>query len=492
MVVRGVVDDSLLESMKNHIEDLENKRTHLLCQVTEVEASLRLAQAQYGKVLNQNTFISSLPNEILVKIFKDGQQLGQRRSRLPFEILVSHVCSHWREVATGTPSLWTTIHCVTLRAYDNSMKHCAVYLERSIPCLLDMRFYLTPPSCSPNVLSLLDMIIANVGRWRRLSIVSDYEEVIRTIFSLFQPLHPPFLEHLSIYPEHTGDLPYDENNSKLPPIFTGSAPMLSFVRLAGFAMYLSPPPLAAVTTLHLDAIMDEPLSCRRLHFMLSMSPSLTHLSLLGVPIDAWPSNDPVIIEVPTLRSLRIAADTTTVYRVLSAILAPRLESLALRDTADNDTDFDWDASLKFPTLKSLMFSGCRFSEFTCRSFFRAFPTITHFTLVNTSFNETLLRLFEDPSVLSGLSSSSIPWPGMHTVTVHHLDCTHEALLCALVSTRKRLGRPLIKLRLDSETRIVLKRRGRLGWLQDVVDIERLSSEDPWPLELGYVDEDDIF
>ena len=28
---------------------------------------------------------------------------------LPFQVLVSHVCRHWREIALESPTLWTTL-----------------------------------------------------------------------------------------------------------------------------------------------------------------------------------------------------------------------------------------------------------------------------------------------------------------------------------------------------------------------------------------------
>lgn len=58
------------------------------------------------------TIHSTLPNEILLHIFKLGALSDiQEYQKLPiFSITISRVCHHWRQLALATPALWTLIH----------------------------------------------------------------------------------------------------------------------------------------------------------------------------------------------------------------------------------------------------------------------------------------------------------------------------------------------------------------------------------------------
>ena len=54
--------------------------------------------------------------------------------RLPFKVLVSHVCTRWRTVAIETSTLWTFLDFAEGPPFDKSR----TWLERSKGCLLDI------------------------------------------------------------------------------------------------------------------------------------------------------------------------------------------------------------------------------------------------------------------------------------------------------------------------------------------------------------------
>lgn len=60
------------------------------------------------------TGINFLPNEILGHIFTLGSSHGTEDKlsliQERFQELASHVCRHWREIALGSPLLWTSLH----------------------------------------------------------------------------------------------------------------------------------------------------------------------------------------------------------------------------------------------------------------------------------------------------------------------------------------------------------------------------------------------
>ena len=48
-----------------------------------------------------------------------------------FQVTVSHICKHWREVALGTPALWSEIDLETGRRAVQSHRRASAYLIRS-------------------------------------------------------------------------------------------------------------------------------------------------------------------------------------------------------------------------------------------------------------------------------------------------------------------------------------------------------------------------
>lgn len=83
--------------------------------------------------------VHALPVELLSRIFALGSQDQHDPDVIPpgtphFEVLVSHVCQHWRDIALHTPSLWTSIHFRTVVHQERAKQ----YLARSQRALIDI------------------------------------------------------------------------------------------------------------------------------------------------------------------------------------------------------------------------------------------------------------------------------------------------------------------------------------------------------------------
>jgi hypothetical protein len=494
---------TVLAELQTEIEQLRSTKNCLLRQVAEVEAALRRAEIRYGKLINQNTPISSIPNEILSMIFKIGQAIF--RSNLqddddsepeehepPFEVLVSHVSTHWRDVAINTHLLWRFIDISPGR----SMAGVASYIARSNGCPLDVRLDLSQSVWNPKGVAteVLDMIISHLGRWHRFSVQSDREGADNPMLARLSDLSAPLLQHLSLcvddleHPDSTSD------DNLRPQIFSGGAPNLSFVRLRGLGMHFFRPPLVAVTTLHLDQTKTLPIRYTLFRELLTASPFLTNLSIYGdiIGSDSWTSIESSAIEMPALRSLRICGLSGFVYcGILLGITAPRLESLVLKDVQEHDLDLFWTSSQmsKFPLLHSLTFCDFEFSEYTYRNMFRAFTAITKFTSLYSSVNTPMvLRLLGASTVNPNSSVLELPWPNLETLTLL-LNLDDEPLVDDVVETRIIAGHPLIKLRLGSSYDLSLMHR--FPWLRERVQVERFRRLDLWPDGLDYPDLDDV-
>ena len=449
-----------------------------------------------AKFMKNHSPVCSLPPEILSWIFQLGQagesekpdeddddsddeydddvELGNISS---FEVTVSHVSSHFRNVALGTRKLWRSID-ITHVAHRESI---ATYISRSDGCGLWVRLDFGEQAPSADDLAKFVIVLPHSPRYQRLVIDIITEELDNPIIRQFYDLDAPMLEHLSISVKEV-----EGNTTAIPGVLTRGAEKLSFVRLRGLAMSFFRPLLNTVTTLHLDQTLPLPIQLTTFVQILSASPFLTNLSIYGDMVSdlAWPNHYTHPVELPSLRSLRICGVSGEIYsHLLMGINAPGLDSLVLKDAQDFDLENFWASPnvLKFPQLHQLTFCDFEFSYHVYAKVFRAFPTITKFSTSYSSTTPKILWLLSQPRV-------DIPWPNLHTLALL-LNLKDDDLITEVIRNRKTAGHPLARLHLG--TSLHLSALQQYEWLQENVILERIQRLEYWPPTGLYPDNDDV-
>ncbi|KAJ6570140.1 hypothetical protein DFH09DRAFT_1154124 [Mycena vulgaris] len=480
--------DLELDRTAKAIEALELKKSHLLREASQVDLELRCAKARHGRLLNQNAHISKLPNEILSHIFMICQQTpGPKAMHISFEVLASHVSSMWREVATGTPLLWTAIvvkvrprQLLAKKVLEWKLSRVRAYLARSGTCLFTTSFDIVGPF---QVDQILNLISAHADRWLRLSIsIKNPPAATLEIWEALRSLHAPALEHVSIWLTKLSMGGHHLIDTDCTPlIFRGGAPSLKFVRLSGMALGCLQPPLGLVETLHLSGYT---LSYASFRTMLDGIPTLLNLSLHRMHIiNRPPDSTPILL--PNLRALRVCGnlenESIQPHRIFRSFHAPALESLVLKD-------FDAFDEQTFPTVHTLTLHTCPFSAGEMFRMLRAFPALNTFRLDESL--PDILDLLGMPDSASGQP----PWPKLETLAVTDMESGDVALLCEMLERRQTLlGTPLGRVYLDRRSRVVLRKKQRLEWLQKtVLQVDRHDGVYSWPEGLGYEDNDEGF
>ncbi|KAJ7510434.1 hypothetical protein B0H11DRAFT_1959047 [Mycena galericulata] len=465
--------NSELDQTAKAIAALELKKSHLLREASEVDLELRYARASHGRLLNRNAHIYKLPTEILSHIFMICQKNpGPRAMHVPFEVLASHVSSMWREVAIGTPLLWTAIvvkvrprQLLAKKVLEWKLSRVRVYLARSGTCPFTTSFDIVGPF---QVDQILDLVSVHAERWLRLSIsIKNPPAATLEIWQALHSISAPALEHVSIWLTKLSMGGHHLNDTDCTPlIFRGGAPSLKFVRLSGMALGCLQPPLGLVETLHLSGY---PLSYTSFRTMLDGIPNLLNLSLHRMHINNRPSDSTPIV-LPHLRALRVCGnlddEAIAPQRIFRAFRAPALESLVLKD-------FDAFDEQVFPTVHTLSLHACPFSAGEMFRMLRAFPALTTFRL-----DESLPDILD----LLGMADGASGKPPTADV----------GLLCDMISHREALSAPLARIYLDRRSRVVLRKKDRLEWLQKTLQVDRHDGVYSWPVDLGYEDNDEGF
>ncbi|KAG0700449.1 hypothetical protein DFH29DRAFT_623394 [Suillus ampliporus] len=146
----------------------------------------------------------------------------------PFEVLISHVCQHWRTVALNTPSLWTKIDVSALESPP--FERVQILLERSKSLPIDIHIDCEPPDDdddddddeeedysgsedselgqSPRSMSfsdldnLMSLLVPHISRWGSIEVaVACYKHMFIFLSAVSDPsiAGAPQLEALQLY-----------------------------------------------------------------------------------------------------------------------------------------------------------------------------------------------------------------------------------------------------------------------------------------------------
>jgi hypothetical protein len=493
--------EKFVANVRGSIEVLESRQRDLLGAIAEVKESLHTSRIELASLVNDRAPVASIPNEILAMIFHAGKDpslkgwgppprvMGKQHN----EVIVSHITKRFRTAALSAPSLWTEIYASPCRAPEE----LKAYLERSRACAVDIRLDLSKCCCSKRhqgmVNNILSMITPHSRRWRRLIVDGDDEEDANPLIIRLPDLPTGRLEHLSLSNVIT-------NCSVSPTIFTGGAPLLSFLRMDYILMQHLPlplpHPLSALTTLHVDEAFYEDTTMtydQFRGFLSAVSTTLINLSISGTVFTFDPgSYPPEIVEMPALVSLRMGCPAEVAHVSIMGISAPGVRDWSLKDISDDLAQevelwekAVWEhlaAAHIFPDLHSLTIVNCEFSEFTVHNLARSFSTVSNLSLINIQ-----------PNILNTFYSTlkrGDRWQQLHTLAVW--DCSalraEATSLYAMLNARALQGCPIVRIELDEPDLEIFRE-----FLGPLHNLELGLKEDyAWPPGLGYIDEDDVF
>lgn len=456
-------------------------------------------------ITNNRPPICTLPPEVLSRIFQLGQSTDTEERVIddedsseplsaypPFELLVSHVSLHFRNVALGTHRLWDRI--TTGRGLANG--ELKTYLERSNGCLLGVRIDLLRMHIpDPLAMAKVDMITLHTSRYQRLAINSVCETQSHPVLRRFCDLSTPRLRHLSVSVDEVENITAADAE-----ILKRDIPGLLFVRMGGLALHFFRPPLHNVETLHLDQTVALPMLFDTFRIIVTTPSRLRNLSIYGEMLEPqtnWTSIGTAPISLPHLQSLRICGISGAIYSgILLGISAPALETLTLKDLKERDlvpflsleAPIRDAASTKarFPVLSSLTLLDPEVSSDVYIELFRVFPGITSFVLACQTSAPTVLQLLSGPL----LTGPNTPWLRLQTLALLVNIEVVEGLTVKVARERKKAGCPLTKLRLGIAG--PLSELLQYAWLKENVELETFVEVDQWPMaDSAYdVDPDD--
>lgn len=426
----------------------------LASEIERLEASLKVAKQQYTQLYNSLAPIAILPSELLAAIFEAGcnQDSPPIDTKLPFELLVSHISRHWRSVAHETPHLWTEVVVDTMARHHIAIG--ADYICRSGALPLDLRVIMTNirEFARPAIKPICHLICPQIKRWYQFRVTTNWYAGLQYLFDNM-PNHAPLLQLLDICYENSSMAPPGEPSAPRH-ILTGDATSLTKLVLHGVTLQCHFPPLTALTSLECHRLVlsaEHPI----VRDMFEGLTQLTHLVLNDVDFD-WTAVDG--IELLSLTALYLQ-NIPDYDRILAVMSAPSLHTLYL-NTVDSGEIRNFPSALasdsaqpKFPLLRFLAIKPVTYEPFvatvdTWKALSLITPTISHFALLHDQvddFLQSFAFLTQTESPTTPLATS---WPELHTLSLP--EGTHTNLLDAIVSERVALGCPIRKVQVSAQ------------------------------------------
>ena len=400
---------------------------------------------------------TSLPNEILTQIFELGP--SQPWERLRHALCVSQVSGYWRDVACGTPSLWTSIRVADCQ---DQIEQVEMLICRSGSRPLDIEF---ESVCGTILSDQLALILPLAPRWRTLLVSAEYWRNVSKILAPCADLFVPILESFEVMMRCESDEEEEEEDMTDDHllIFQGGAPRLTHVKIEGVPLTSCQPPLSSVSSLqlHYPAIQLERDLFRHI---LTGSKHLTTLHLYGDIFNVLSISNP--INIPSLHSLTISQIVP--YYALAALESPALECLDI-SSHTSIPSFGVvfrDNISRYSHLESLTFRNANCRVRAANSMIMFLPSI----------KRVFLKSCDSPDILlghliprGGEVEERLPWPLLETIGLSRVDSKELAVLCVIVSDRISRGRPLACLYIKGGFPELPM--DKLSWLQERVHVE---------------------
>jgi len=432
------------------------------------------------------------------------------------EVVLSHVCSEWRDAVINLPTLWTAFKFDTRFYVSDPANKLEEYLSRSGEQLLELYFRFSGEDyqdeyrqCTmneyfPHHFALVETVIAHAYRWHRFTLFSDRFRAALKFIDLFEELYVPNLEYLAVClgnPDSRPDADTEDRGNSNPTILTGGAPRLYTVRIDTTSHFHSMPPLSNITTL---AIQSTPKSdylgfeFHHFHSILTI-PTLTNLSIesFGCIEYHWredPGNVPRF-NMPSLKTLRIIQDGQ-ILGILSFMDAPLLETLVLRDVDLGTVIIHQDVQElnTFIRLDTIALLDCRyqFSDLNQEDVDRVDMILNTFAYHAT---HVIISSHGDPPFIERGSSlmdfNRYGWPRLQLIT---LDLSATFGVMPYITSFERSPHSITVRVVQSLFRQWARQPGDLMTLEKVCRLETmkvgdLMMDEPWPASGGLFQED---
>ncbi|TFK41415.1 hypothetical protein BDQ12DRAFT_732971 [Crucibulum laeve] len=460
----------LAEQLQVEEADLLAQERNITTQLVQNQTALVQLQTHLSNLQNARSVALSLPVSIATRIFVLSLELslrgpytsgnGRQKMKIPFEHSISHVSKKWREIALGTPSLWTWFNA----SVSGSADKLKAYLARSQDQLLALRLVSSQKATQDELVGVWRLLTPHAHRLRSLILDFSSASQLMVILSWMSVIPLPHLVHFAIecpnaYDDTLGSLQWSYVRSFA--YFLRDAPSLQSLELNGILPQCIPWEIYPINKLRLRLPQNE--------FMLSLNLVLpSFASVTNLTLELYQALDGVSIVLPNLLVLKLVYNRPisnlstdhSLFRAFSKLITPNVKFIDIRcqsgiHAANLFMLMSNSVSQNYHHLQFLSFSyePSAFVEDRAPLAYREpgvldvsnpFEYVEHLAFVNlVDTNALLAHVFLNPAY-------NVPrFPRLHTLTLEGKDLARDVTFDILTS-RNTIGYEIAELRLSSE------------------------------------------
>lgn len=373
-----------LDSLEDRMATLLNERERL---ETRLEHAVRMQSP-----------VQRLPSELLASIFVNGVfDQGEEDAVLLANIMLA--CRYWREVAVGTPALWSRIFMGPRRSLDRAR----LKLERSKSFPLHICVDFSPQSehrtvATETLMHAMDLLRSAMWRWRSFQLSVPERPQAHAALSRCKE-EAPLLEVFSV--RIANSMQHDDRHPGQPLfLFAGRTPRLRSCAFNSYNFGWDPRLASGLRVLKLSGYWNNAApSLDDLLAILRASPQLEELALRNMSdvdqgacgvTDIDPDRpirvaDSRMVYLPRLtRASFYYAGPLRVRTLLSLLTFPALERIELgyMDDVSAIVEYLRRQSLTSLPLRHLKIESCLFNEFKLVSLLMRFTSLATLELID--------------------------------------------------------------------------------------------------------------
>ncbi|EMD39518.1 hypothetical protein CERSUDRAFT_80909 [Gelatoporia subvermispora B] len=408
-----------LDSLEDRMATLLNERERL---ETRLEHAVRMQSP-----------VQRLPSELLASIFVNGVfDQGEEDAVLLANIMLA--CRYWREVAVGTPALWSRIFMGPRRSLDRAR----LKLERSKSFPLHICVDFSPQSehrtvATETLMHAMDLLRSAMWRWRSFQLSVPERPQAHAALSRCKE-EAPLLEVFSV--RIANSMQHDDRHPGQPLfLFAGRTPRLRSCAFNSYNFGWDPRLASGLRVLKLSGYWNNAApSLDDLLAILRASPQLEELALRNMSdVDQGACG---VTDIDPDRPIRVA-DSRTVYlprltrasfyyagplrvrTLLSLLTFPALERIELgyMDDVSAIVEYLRRQSLTSLPLRHLKIESCLFNEFKLVSLLMRFTSLATLELIDVEdVSSYTLRSLATPQLAQ-------PWLCQKLTSINLEGCT---------------------------------------------------------------------
>ena len=483
-----------MHDLQRSLDSMVAEETTILAQLEKLRCSIRARELRLAKPHNLRSPVSTLPPQILRKIF-----LMITQDCWDHALIISHVYRKWRKLVLATPQLWGHVKVCRCYSTPGRVLILDLFLERSKSCLMEVvvdfhfshekkhRYYE-----DVQIEDQLERVYATLARWRIFRLRNAHPTLDSYELRPLKTAYAPRLQILDVEGVWDELISFGAESEKNPEesleLFEGGAPELVLVRLCGISCSIPQPENHFKVQIENAPLARGNRGLTKPLARSSRFPELAHLHRFYQPLKFPPGQGYGSLRALEISDLHLSCQH--LGHLLRYFEAPMLHTLVIKRSCPISALARILAAPIIPVYTALRFlhlQSARFTAYDAQIITAMIPSLECISLDHCiSTNVLLRRLLVGRDTHRCLREmwgyhcrgrgsrgrdGAVLWPQLRAVLLSAFEASDFDALCDIITDRIACGLPIKSVELIYGFGGWTIRPSRVDWMRDRVFLQ---------------------